>query len=463
MSTDSTPLTPFERLLSLFTPIHAGEGRSVVYFFLNSFLLLVSYYLLKPVREALILTEGSAEVRSYAVAAQAVLILIAIPLYGILFRNTNRLQLLRWVIFLFAANLLVFCALGMAHVRIGVFFFIWLGIFSVTLVAQFWAFAADVYSVEAGHRLFAIIAVGATLGALVGSEASKALIAGLGPYGLMLASAVILAATVILSRLADRSVPPTSRGIATHRADADASRNLLGGIVIVFKDRYLLLIAGFVLLLNCINSTGEFILARVAVEYAEGLVAASSGSLSKGAAIGAFYGSYYFWVNLLTFLFQIFLVHRIYRLIGVHGALLISPIVAFIAYGLIAIIPIFTIIRLAKILENSTDYSIQNTTRHALFLPASRTEKYQGKTAIDTFFWRLGDLIQAGVVYVGLNVLGFGMAHFAAVNCALAGIWLVLAVTIGAHHKRRVAGTGKADSAPVTEKAGMHSIAGKVL
>lgn len=439
MSTDNATLTPFERLLSFFAPIRKGEGRSVVYFFLNAFLLLVAYYLLKPVREALILTEGSAEVRSYAVAAQALLILAAIPFYGKLFHRTNRLQLLRWVTLFFAANLLVFFVLGTAHVRIGIFFFIWLGIFSITLVAQFWAFAADVYSVEAGHRLFATIAVGATLGALVGSEASKALIAGLGSYGLMLASAAILVATVALGGLADRSVPSAARGLATHRAEDDGAQSILGGIAIVFSDRYLFLIAGFVLLLNCINSTGEFILARLVVEHAEGLAAASSGSLSKGAAIGAFYGSFYFWVNLLTFLFQIFLVHRIYRVIGVHGALLILPGVALLAYGLVAVIPVFAVVRLAKIIENSTDYSIQNTTRHALFLPASRAEKYQGKTAIDTFFWRFGDLIQAGIVYVGLNVFGFGVAHFAAANCALAGFWLALAAAIGAHHKRRIA------------------------
>jgi len=94
-------------------------------------------------------------------------------------------------------------------------------------------------------------------------------------------------------------------------------------------------------------------------------------------------------------------------------------------------VPVFTLIRLVKIAENSVDYSLMNTTRHALFLPVSRDAKYEGKTAIDSFFWRVGDLIQAGVVFVGLNWLGWGVQQFALLSLLLATVWIVLAVEIG--------------------------------
>ncbi|MEW6563185.1 MAG: ATP translocase [Pseudomonadota bacterium] len=438
MNTSSnSQYSAYERVLSLFAKIHAGEGRSVIFLFLNSFFLLFAYYLLKPVREALVLAEGGAEVRSYAVAAQAILLLLAIPLYGLLFRGKRRLELLRVITLFFASNLLVFCVLGLLHVNIGIPFFIWLGILSVTLVAQFWAFAADLYNVEAGHRLFALIAAGSTLGALVGSEVTKLLLAYFGTYGMMLVAAAVMALTVVLSDHANRSVPEQSRGAKDEVMGLDTQASILQGFSIVAKDRYLLLITAFVLLLNCINSTGEFILAKVVIERAEALVLADATQhLTKSAAIGTLYGDFYFWVNLITLFLQLFMVRRIWQLIGIRGALLISPFIAFVGYGLVALVPVFAIVRWVKIAENSSDYSIQSTTRHALFLPVSRVKKYQGKTCIDTFFWRLGDLIQALVVYVGLNVFDFGIKHFALVNCVLSALWIIVAVQIDLMYRR---------------------------
>ena len=119
-----------------------------------------------------------------------------------------------------------------------------------------------------------------------------------------------------------------------------------------------------------------------------------------------------------------------YRWVGVRGALLVHCRVRAIGYGRRAMrliggfVPIFTLIRLVKIAENSIDYSLMNTTRHALFLPVDRDAKYEGKTAIDTFFWRFGDLIQAGVVYLGLHGLGWSATEFALLNLVLALVWI---------------------------------------
>lgn len=433
-------LSPLERFLSLFTKIQPLEGRSVAYLFANSFLLMLAYYLLKPVREALVLSEGGAELRSYAVAMQAVLLLIAIPIYGKLFQGRKRLALLRTVIFFFAGNLALFFVLGKLGVNIGLPFFIWLGILSVTLVAQFWAFAADIYSVEAGHRLFAFIAVGSTLGSLVGAKLSSLGMPYIGAYGMMLAAAIVLSFTVALSALADLTIPPASRGHSEEGHADDAHSGILSGFSIVLKDRYLLLIGLFVMLLNCINSTGEFILAKSIVAQSEANVLAdATHQLTKGDAIGNIYGDFYFYVNLFTLLIQLLLVRRIWQVVGIQGALLILPIIVFLGYGAIGLFPIFTLIYVVKIIENSTDYSIQNTTRHALFLPVDREKKYKGKTCIDTFLWRLGDLIQALLVYVGMNILNFDLAHFAMVNFALSTVWLAIAIGIGFSYKRATA------------------------
>jgi hypothetical protein len=71
-------------------------------------------------------------------------------------------------------------------------------------------------------------------------------------------------------------------------------------------------------------------------------------------------------------------------------------------YGMLAFLPILRAVRIGKILENSTDYSLQNTARQALFLPTSREAKFKAKQVIDAFCWRAGDVLQAVVVFVGV-------------------------------------------------------------
>jgi AAA family ATP:ADP antiporter len=130
-------------------------------------------------------------------------------------------------------------------------------------------------------------------------------------------------------------------------------------------------------------------------------------------------------------LVQGLLVSRIYRAVGVRGALLVLPAIALFVYGAIAFVPIFSMIYVAKILESSTNYSLMNTTQQTLYLPTGAAMKYDGKTTIDTFFWRFGDILQAGVVFAGVNWLGFGTRGFALLNGAMCVLWIALAVLIG--------------------------------
>ena len=114
-----------------------GEGTSVMLFGLNAFLILVCYYILKTIREALILTEFDAEVRSYATATQALLLMFLVPLYGVLFRSTSKEYLVRWVTLFFVVNTLVFYIASRAGLEVGFFYFVFVGIYGVMVIAQF--------------------------------------------------------------------------------------------------------------------------------------------------------------------------------------------------------------------------------------------------------------------------------------------------------------------------------------
>lgn len=415
-----------QRLLAPITEVHRHELDSVLRLTARIFLVLLAYYLLKPTRETLILADGSAELRSYAVAAQAAILILALPLYSAVFRRQAGESLYLAVTLFFVSNLLIFYLLGMNGFTIGFVFFVWLGIFNITQIAQFWALAADLHTVESGKRLFALIALGGSLGALAGSQLAKQLFEMVGPYNLFLLAGGILIASALIGRNTDHRTETRH-----HDRASDHYRTVVGGIGRVLGDPYLRLVALFVVLLNCINSTGEFILARMVVAYAEETAGLSG---TREAVIGAFYSDFFFWVNLLSLFFQLFLVSRLFRWIGIHGALVILPLIATVGYALIVFLPIFAVIRSIKILENSSDYSIQNTTRHALFLPVDRSGKYEGKTTIDTLFWRMGDLIQAGIVFIGTTFAALTIQQFAAVNLILALAWVWLAVWIWRHY-----------------------------
>jgi AAA family ATP:ADP antiporter len=130
-----------------------------------------------------------------------------------------------------------------------------------------------------------------------------------------------------------------------------------------------------------------------------------------------------------------FLVSRLFKYVGVRGALVVLPLVALASYTSLAFFPALAIVRIAKTLENSVDYSIQTTARHALFLPTSREAKYKAKQAIDSFFWRAGDLLQAVVVFVGTR-LALDIRGYALINIGLIAVWLALVWGIAREHRQ---------------------------
>ena len=428
-----------ERLLKPFAEVRAGEALGALLLMLNVFLLLTAYYILKVVREPLILAGGGAELKSYTSAGQALLFLFLVPAYGAVASRVNRIRLITGMTAFFISNLVIFYLLALAKVPgLGVAFFVWVGIFNMMIIAQFWSFANDVYTPEQGRRLFAIVGFGQTLGAVLGGVVAKTLIAPLGVYQLMLVAAGILLAYLGLTRLVHRRALRSAADVGA-RAAAEAPLERRGGFELVLRDRYLLLIGLLLLVLNFVNTNGVYVLGRFVSQEAARLAAAgATGGLAAGEFeqrfIGGFYADYFTWVNAVTALVQLFLVSRIMKRFGVRAALYVLPLVAFGGYSLLAFAPVLALIRVTKIGEDSLDYSLNNTARHALFLPTSREAKYKAKAAIDTLFVRAGDLLSAGLVFLGA-MWAFRIRDFALVNLALVAVWLLIVIAIGRRHR----------------------------
>jgi len=442
MAVDATR-TPLDRFLNVFTEVRRGEAVAALLLALNIFLILTAYYVLKPVREALILAGGGAEIKSYAAAGQALLLLAAVPFYGWLASRVPRRVLINGVTLFFAGCLLVFYGLAQLHVPLGVVFFLWVGIFNLMVPAQFWAFANDLYTPEAGKRLFVIVAFGASLGAVFGSWIDSLLIAPLGVYQLMLVAAGVLALSLLITNGVDSRERARRRAAAAAAAAAAVEDEPLkegGAFAMVFRTRYLLLIALLMLVLNWVNTTGEYILGRTVVSAAEqALASGAAGGLSKEQFIGGFYAEFFTVVNVAGLLLQLFVVSRVLKYFGVGVAIMILPLIALGGYLIAAFYPVLAMVRWAKTAENATDYSVQNTVRQVLFLPTTREQKYKAKQAIDTFFVRAGDVLSAAVVFVGTTWLSLSTQGFALFNVALVVAWLTIAFLIGRHYRQLTA------------------------
>ncbi len=426
---------PLDRFLNVFTEVHAGEGICALVLSLNIFLILTAYYIIKPVREALILAGGGAEVKSYASAGQALLLLGAVPLYGMLASRFPRRKLINTVTVFFAGCLILFYLLAQIKVPLGIIFYLWVGVFNLMIPAQFWALANDLYTPAAGKRLFVIVAFGASAGAVFGSFITSKLIEPLGVYQLMLLSSILLIASLLLTNYVVTHQNHDTRDNVPQIPEEPLKKD--GSFKLVFQHKYLLMIALLMLILNWVNTTGEYILSRTIVAAAENAVkSGTAGDLSVGQYIGKFYASFFGIVNAVSLTLQLFFVSRILKYLGVRIAILILPVIALGGYFFIAFFPIFSIVRWAKTAENSTDYSLQNTVRQVLFLPTTREQKYKAKQAIDTFFVRAGDVLSALIVYVGTTFLAFQTKQFALFNLGLVVVWIIIAVLIGRENVR---------------------------
>ena len=426
-----------ERALSFFADVRAGEGVTTVLMTLNVLLLLAAYSVMKPARDGLILTEGGAELASYSAAAQALLLMFVVPIYGWLGTRLVRRHLIAGSTLFFSAMLVGFYVAGMAGIHEGVAFYVFIGLLNVFVVSQFWQFANDLFSESQGRRLFPMIGVGQSIGAWVGAALVAPLVRQMNftPYTLMLLGAggliVALAATLAVN------ARETNRARAVSNDVSERPLGTQGGFELIRQDRYLLWIAVLIVLLNVVNTTGQYILNRLIVTEAVARFGADAvTAVDRRQFVTAFSGSIMASVNLLGVLVQLFLTARVIRWIGVKGALFVLPAIALVNYSFIAVAPVLAAVRIGKIFENSADYSIQNTLRQALFLPTSREAKYKAKAAIDTFFTRIGDVASAGVVGFG-HVAGMATSAFAGVNIVITLAWLFVAHQIAMEYRRR--------------------------
>ncbi|HUG55345.1 MAG TPA: translocase [Vicinamibacteria bacterium] len=419
--------SPVDRLLRVFSDVRPGEGGTALLMTFNLFLLMVGYYVMKTVREPLILVGGGAEMKSYAAAAQALVLMGFVPLYSWFSSRVDRMRLITGVLVFFIVCIEVFYAGALAGVPfLGFVFYVWVGIFSLASIAQFWSYGNDVYDRPTGERLFPIVQVGATAGSPLGALIAQGLFdAGVRPYTMFHITAALLAVHLVLYFVVERREAGRRSSAQTRAQEPLAGP---GGFTLLLRSPYLRLMAVLLLVLNVVNTTGEYLVGRSLLDAIER--AGATSEAAQESIVGAFYGGYNFWVSVAAVALQAFVVSRLVKYFGIGGVVLALPLVALGTYGVAAAGVGLMALRWAKTAENATDYSVMNTGRQMLWLPTRREEKYKAKQAADTFVVRSGDMLSAALVFAGTTWIGLGVRGFALVNLGIIVVWLFVALLL---------------------------------
>jgi AAA family ATP:ADP antiporter len=421
-----------------------GEGAVLVWATTYYFLVLCAYYVIRPIRDDMGAASG-AENLAWLFTGTMVGMLLVHPLYTSLVSKLRRRQFIGWTYRFFILNLVVFYLIFRAvdasqAVWVGRVFFIWTSIFNLFVVSVFWSLLTDVFRPGQGKRLFGVVAVGGTVGAMLGASITTGLVGLMGPLNLMLVSALILELAVRAShvldkaeaamRLSDDGTDPASEvgapSATTAGAPAPASSEavigggMLDGIKHILSSPYLLGIASLILFYT-ISSTFLY--------FQQVDVVARTFGEDRAARTQVF-GAMDIAVNALTLLAQLFVTGRFIKWLGVGAALAFLPLVTLIGFGVMGFAPTLAVLIVFQVARRAGNFAIQRPAREALFTVLGRSDKYKAKNFSDTFVYRLGDQVGAWS-YTWMGVFGLGLSGLAFSMVPLSLAWLALAGWLG--------------------------------
>ena len=441
------------RLLRRAVDVHEHESAALLASCAYFFFILSAYYVIRPVRDEMGVA-GGVENLAWLFTATLVGMLLMHPLFTALVARFPRRRFVPLIYRFFILNLVVFFLLfrvgdAAQAVWIGRLFFIWTSVFNLFVVSIFWSLMADLYRPSQGQRLFGLVAVGGTLGAVLGASITSGLAHFLSPASLLLVSALLLEIAARAARALDGEEEKLTRAaeqdeaVAARPAEKVIGGGVLEGIGHVARSPYLLGIAGLMLLFT-ITSTFLY--------FQQADIVARAFTIDPQARTRLF-ANLDLAVNVLTLVTQVFLTGRVLRWLGVGIALAFLPLMTLIGSAILASAPVLAVLVVFQVLRRAGNFAIQRPAREVLYTVLPRTEKYKAKNFNDTFVYRLGDQVGAWS-YTAIAWVGFGLSGLALTMVPLSAAWLLLALWLGARYRRVREAAPRRAPAAVAREAG---------
>ncbi len=424
MSIDTAEDRP--SVLQTLMKVRPEERRVLALSALYFFLVMASYFILRPIRDQMGVAGGVRNL-PWLFTGTMIAMLVISPLFAGLVSRWPRRRFVSWSYRALMVCLLAFYAALVTLpedqlVWVGRAFFIWVSVFNLFAVSVFWAVMADVFHSESSRRLYGVIAAGGSLGALMGGVVTSAMVEAIGAPALLLVSLLMLEIALWCMYAITREHSVDAAGVSSD-GEQVIGGSAIDGFKLAARSPYLLGVCGYMLLYTIGSTFLYFLQAQIVDSTIDGQVAQT-----------AYFANVDIWVNGLTLTLQLFLTGRLMARIGVGVTLALLPVISIIGFMGLGLVPVLAAVVVFTVARRVTNFALSRPAREALFVPLSRSEKYKAKNLIDTAVYRIGD--QVGAWANGVLIwLGFGIAGIAYTAVPLAAIWLALSLWLGKRYR----------------------------
>lgn len=413
-----------KKLFSKIVDVKPNEIRAVWLSFVFFFVVLAGYYVIRPIRDNIGATYF--ENLWWMFTVVLLVMIVANALFSAIVSRMSRRRFIPIAYRLFILNLLIFFAL-MQYMPPGKqpwvdgCFFVWVSVFNLFATAVFWGFMTDLFTTEQGKRLFGFIAVGGSLGGMLGPIITASLVHHVSTGVLLL----ICAAMLEIAAQSVRFFPAESRrDNSTPGEEAAAAEKPIGGkfwdgVTHICKSPYLFGLFLFILLYTFTSTWTYFQQAELT----------KAGFVDK-AARTAFFAKLDLSVNTLTLFLQIFLTGRLMKFLGVTVTLLFMPVLSLFGFAAMGLVPNLTVLAAFQVARRASTFAFMRPAREVLFTVLRREDKYKAKSFIDTFGYRCGDWL-GSQSYGGLHALGLGLSAISYIAVPVVAGWCALGVWLG--------------------------------
>ena len=421
--------------------VRDGEVAALFTSFVFFFLLLSSYFVVRPIRDAFAAAAGVGDL-PWLFAGTLAVTLICNPLFSALVVKFPVRKAIPIAYQFFVVSFLVFYAVLRYYSTgesstvdrwTGATFFVWTTVFALFNTSIFWCLMADAFRSDQAKRLFGFIGVGGTIGSISGSAATAVLAPRLGAVNILLVSAALIELAVLT--IVIFPLEPARRDGDERPLGRDP--DLIGGSVWagfteIVKSPYLLGICAF-MLFYVFGSTVLYFAQSDLVRHLYADRTARTAVLARLETAA----------QVLTVITQVFFTGRIIRWIGLAAALALLPALSVIGFGALGAMAVFPTFAVLYVVRRATNFAIMNPAMEVLFTVVKREDKYKAKNVIETFVYRGGDQLSAWA-YAGLAALGLGLAGISWVAVPLSALWLVLGLWLGRRQSELAAGDARA-------------------
>lgn len=428
-TSDAAHASLFDRIFGLEKHEYAAVAWSFAYFFC----VLSSYYMLRPVREAMAVGSGPNTI-PWLFLGTFTAMLVATPIFGWVASRYPRRKFLPWVYLFFISNILIFWVVfsiavdrAQNHIWLGRVFFVWLSVFNLFVVSVFWSFMADIYTREQGRRLFGVITAGGSIGALFGGAATSMLVVSIGFQNLFPIAAALLTTAVLCIRRLRNWVSTEHKHPASSAAGSGKplGGTPFAGITHLLASPYF----GGIALSSVIASllgTALYMFTAELVEHA----------ITNADAQTRFFSNINNATNALALVGQMLIVKRVVSRFGIGVSLALMPIVSIAGFAILAVYPTLAAVAILTVARRALGFAFTKPTTDMLYSVVTPEEKYKTKNFIDTVVYRGGDLIGTWSIR-GLTSFGMSLSAVSWVMVPFTALWAIVALWLGRDYRRR--------------------------